>query len=459
MQFKKDLFKVFSSNFLNLIIGVVTSFLVPAFLSLDQYAFFKTFTLYISYVGILHLGFIDGAYIKYGGKLEDELDKNRLLGEHKFLVIFQSTVTILSVVIGLLLNDVILIAFSIAILPINVQTLFKFLYQALGEFNVYSKILLLTPTLLLLINISIIFILKVNNFWPFIIGNIITYYIVFIGLEIYFLRKFNGVSPIIDYKEIWNNFKVGSFIMVGNLSSMFFYAADRWFVKFTLSITDFALYSFAISMLTVINILISSVTMTFYPYLARGQDEKKLKLIKKYLLIIGVLSSGGYFAFEFVVGTFLEKYMPSLEIIMILFAGFPAIIIINALYINLYKARKQQKKYVFAVLIMCVVSVVLNFGAILLAKGNISIALATTVSFYIWYLFSMKDFPSLKPNSKEILFLGVFFVTYYTCTFYLSWLIGFMVYFTVILLLIYLLYKKEVIMLVKDTLKKNILVK
>jgi len=62
MQLKKDLFKVFSSNFINLVIGIITGFLVPAFLSLDQYAFLKTFTLYIGYVGIIHFGFIDGIY-------------------------------------------------------------------------------------------------------------------------------------------------------------------------------------------------------------------------------------------------------------------------------------------------------------------------------------------------------------------------------------------------------------
>ena len=88
MSLKKDLASVFSSNVINLIVIIITGFLVPAFLSLDQYAYLKTFTLYIGYVGVLHFGFIDGLYIKYGGKRENDLDKSILKGENYFLLIF-----------------------------------------------------------------------------------------------------------------------------------------------------------------------------------------------------------------------------------------------------------------------------------------------------------------------------------------------------------------------------------
>jgi O-antigen/teichoic acid export membrane protein len=454
MQLKKDLLKVFSSNFINLVIGIITGFLVPAFLSLDQYAFLKTFTLYVSYVGILHFGFIDGIYIKYGGKLEEEIDKKKLKGEHRFLILFQLIVTILTSIIGFVLHDMILIAFSICILPINMQTLFKFLYQALGEFDIYSRIMILTPLLLLFVNLFNIFILRIDNFWPFVIGNILTYYAVFIGLEIYFLEKYKGTSSTIDYTEIRKHFKVGIVIMIANLSSMFFYSIDRWFVKFTLSIEDFAFYSFAISMMTVINVLINSITMTLYPYLARNQDKSMINKIKKYFLIIGTLSSGSYFIFVFIVNNFLPKYIPSLNVISILFAGYPAIIVINALYINLYKAQKCEKKYASAVLKMLLVAVLLNFAAIIIYKSNFTIAVATTISFYIWYLYSSKDFPELKINIKEKIYLVMFFITFLITNSYLNWLNGLLVYYIIITLINHLFYKYEAKLLIKDLLKR-----
>jgi O-antigen/teichoic acid export membrane protein len=452
MQIKKDLFKVFSSNFINLLIGIITGFLVPAFLSLEEYAFLKTFTLYIGYVGILHFGFIDGIYLKYGGKYESEIDKKNLKGEHKFLILFQLLVTLLSCIIGIILDDKILVAFSICILPMNIQTFFKFIYQALGEFNIYSKIMILTPILLLFTNLFIIFILRIDNFKPFIIGNIISYYVVFIGLEVYFLRKYKWISAILNYTEIRKHFKIGSIIMVANLSSIFFYSVDRWFVKFTLPIEDFAFYSFAISMMSVINVLISSITMTLYPYLARNQNSSIVSRVKEYFLIIGTLASGGYFAFVFIVNNFLPKYVPSLNVISILFAGYPAIIVINALYINLYKAQKREKKYALAVGKMLLIAILLNFVAIVIYKSNLSIAIATTISFYIWYLYSYKDFYSLKIDIKEKIYLVTFFITFLITSNFLKWLHGLFIYYTIIILINFIFYKNEARSLIKDLL-------
>jgi O-antigen/teichoic acid export membrane protein len=455
MKFKKDLLKVFSSNFINILIGVINGFLIPAFLSIDNYAYLKTFTLYMGYVGILHFGFIDGIYLKYGGKSETELDIGRLKGEHRFLIIFQLFVTLISLLLGVFLNDVYLIAFSIAIMPINMQTLFGYFYQALGDFNFYSKIILITPNILLFLNLMIIFVLKIDNVWPFIIANIGAYYIVFIGLEIYFFRKHKCISTIVDLSEIWSHFKIGCFILIGNLSSMFIYSADRWFVKFSLSNVDFAFYSFAISMMMLINTLINSIAMTFYPYLARGKDNENLETIKIYLLILGAFSAGGYFAFDFVINTFLVKYSISLNIIKVLFAGFPAIIVINALYINLYKVNKLEKTYVATVLKICIVAVILNIVALLINKSTIAVAISTTLAFYIWYFYSAKDFSMLKIYKKEVIFLLSSLTAYFISTNYLDWLFGLILYMLAILLIASTLYKNELLIIVKEILLKK----
>ena len=52
---------------------------------------------------------------------------------------------------------------------------------------------------------------------------------------------------------------------------MLFYALDRWFIKLFFSVDDFAYYSFAISIMSVINLLINAVSVTFYNYLAKNK--------------------------------------------------------------------------------------------------------------------------------------------------------------------------------------------
>ena len=68
MKLSKGIIQVILANIINLIISIGNGFLLPKFLSVESYAALKTFLLYTSYIGILHLGYIDGVYIKYGGK-------------------------------------------------------------------------------------------------------------------------------------------------------------------------------------------------------------------------------------------------------------------------------------------------------------------------------------------------------------------------------------------------------
>lgn len=77
-MFLLDLGAVFLSNVVSILGSIVSGFLVPKYLGIDQYAVYKTFALYTSYIGVLHFGYIDGLYLKYGGQRESEIDLQQL---------------------------------------------------------------------------------------------------------------------------------------------------------------------------------------------------------------------------------------------------------------------------------------------------------------------------------------------------------------------------------------------
>lgn len=64
MPLKKAIAVVLGANILNLVFQVLSNFLLPRYLSLDCYAEIKTFQLFVSYSGVLPLGYADGMYIK-----------------------------------------------------------------------------------------------------------------------------------------------------------------------------------------------------------------------------------------------------------------------------------------------------------------------------------------------------------------------------------------------------------
>lgn len=50
--------------------------------------------------------------------------------------------------------------------------------------------------------------------------------------------------------------------------------------KIIFDVDSFAYYSFAISMLNIINLLVSAVSVTFYNYLSKGEKEEEVKNLK-----------------------------------------------------------------------------------------------------------------------------------------------------------------------------------
>ena len=73
-----DIVQVSFSNVIKLFSGVLVGFILPKIVGLTDYGYYKTFTLYATYVGMFHFGMSDGLYLKYGGMSLENLDRDRL---------------------------------------------------------------------------------------------------------------------------------------------------------------------------------------------------------------------------------------------------------------------------------------------------------------------------------------------------------------------------------------------
>lgn len=428
MNIKKAIFKVFSANFLQLIAGIIVGFVVPIILSIDSYANFKTYSLYISYMGFFHLGFIDGIYIKYGGKKKETLDKRYLKGEHNFLIIFELVVTIFLVMISFLNKNIILFLFAISILPAMVSSFHRYLNQATGEFSKYSKIMYNYTITYLILNIVLALIFKSENYILYCLttffANIVSIFI----YEIKFLMEYKNVKVIVSKEDILNNIKTGFFILLGNLAVIGLFGIDKWFVKWFLSTEDFAYYSFAVSMLNIINVLFNAISITFYNYLFENNSTEKIDKLKKYLITLGGLASTTYFALSFIVNYFIKKYIPSLDIIAITFAVFPYMILINALYVNLYKVNKDEKHYFKVVVGILIISILYNVIALLVFHNTTAIAFATILTLITWVIYSTKDLKNVTDDKKMYIYMLGLTIYFLICAHFFNWLIGGVLY-------------------------------
>ena len=136
-KLQKGIVAVLIANLVNVAFSLATNFLLPKYLSIESYAGIKEFQLYVSYVGLFHLGFVDGIYLKYGGKtLEKDVDKE-FSTDLSTMCIFQTATTIAVLLVAIILRNRILAFFAISILPQNMSNYFKFLYQATGDHSGY----------------------------------------------------------------------------------------------------------------------------------------------------------------------------------------------------------------------------------------------------------------------------------------------------------------------------------
>ena len=95
MKVLKNIINVISSNIVTIASGIAVSFLLPKIISLSDYGFYKTFTLYFGYLGVLSLGVIDGIVLRYGEKDYTELDREKFRSYFIWYFIFHAIVTAL----------------------------------------------------------------------------------------------------------------------------------------------------------------------------------------------------------------------------------------------------------------------------------------------------------------------------------------------------------------------------
>ncbi|MCD7835250.1 MAG: hypothetical protein LUG83_01025 [Lachnospiraceae bacterium] len=439
-KLKHGIVAVFIANMINVFFSLCTNFLLPKFLSVDSYAQIKTYQLYVSYVGLLHFGFVDGVYLRYGGKDIHALKQDKLHSSLMTMRVFQIAIVALSVVIGVVIKDPIFVFFSLSILPLNMNNYFKFLYQATGEFKRYGNAMNVTTIAIFLINMILLFAVSTDYYAAYLTGYVIVYAIIWIYLEYSFRRGFGSTKSRFSFPELVTNIKDGFLLTLGNLASIFLTSMDRWFVKILMDTVAFAQYSFAVSVENFLNLAITPITTTLYNYFCRESDPKKQNNVIQSVIAFAVLLPSAAFGVKFILEIFLTEYIDSCTVVFFLFSAQMFGIIIKGIYVNLYKVERKQKRYFVKLCSVIAIGFVTNTLFYYMWGVKEAFALATLVSTFIWFVISNFDFKKLGITAFTGVFLILQVVVLILCGLFLPAILGFIVYiaYTVIMLFVFM---------------------
>ena len=113
----KNIVRVLSANFWVAVIGFIGSFIFPRILTIDAYALYHTFTLYLGYITITHLGFPSGMVINYAGMDYDSIDRKQYRSEMLLLIGILSFFTLTFLAIAVIMSNKMIAYIALAIIP------------------------------------------------------------------------------------------------------------------------------------------------------------------------------------------------------------------------------------------------------------------------------------------------------------------------------------------------------
>lgn len=403
---KKNAFMVISSNLLTLLVSLFMGFVIPKYLSVDDYAYYHIYQLYIAYAGFFHLGLVNGIYLKYGHLDVDELPVNDFRKYSRAMVILQLGMAALLLVILFLLfpedrNIGVAYAFTIVNIPLmNIKWFYSSINQFTKRFVIDSAVTYM-QNVLQCVMVAAVIIFSLYNYLVLLVAVTLINLICMIAVMIQ-NKQFVNVFAITKEetkpdRSVGSLIKGGFFFMISEFVAIIILGIDSIFVQNLFTLTDFAMYSFAVSIISVMYTLISTVSNLIYPYLVRVDDDKYAKyytLMSDVLTFVALMSMLAFYVAKFLVIHWLDKYEASLFIASILFGTVIFRTLIMLVCGNYFKVLKMTKEYTKNNFFSIVLAFVLDFLAYIIFKDCTYIAYASLLAFIIWYV--VTDFVFIK---------------------------------------------------------------
>lgn len=456
----KDILFVASSNIIAIFTSLLTGFVIPKILGVEDYGYYKTFFLYSGYTGLFHFGFCDGILLIFAGKRKDDLDENDFLSYTRFLIILESIISAIIISISLLFLDgnskFIFSCVAIYLFLQNIMSYYQNILQCTQQFKEYAAKNVVNSILTASVVISMWAVYKWGdssfvNFKIYVSCLLAIFFILALWFVVRFRKiTFGKASPFSKtYPTILKCFKYGFPLLIANLCSGLILTFDSQFVNVYFTNEIFAKYAFAYSVLGMVTKLISAVTVVLYPMLKQTEPDRLKELFPKSVSLLLIVSSASlflYFLLDPMVRWVLPQYVDSISIFRIILPGLLLSSIVSVIIQNYYKTFNKPGLFFLFSAITLAVSVSLNFVAYYLFKSTAAISWASVITLSFYYLLTL--IPLIVKLRikwvKNTLFLFSVLVVFYLCFMIDKLWVSFIVFFVSWAILLFSYYYTEI---------------
>lgn len=459
----KNISYTLSSNLLTLCVSVIVSLLLPKVLGIREYGYYQLYIFYTSYVGLLHFGWCDGIYLRYGGESYSKLNKSKIAGQFYSFLIFQGIITLgLLFLFFLLINDgsekkVVLLCSISNIIILNLRTFYMLVLQTTNRMKEYSQIVLIDRLAYIIIILFFVF-FNVTNVALYIIFDVLSkiislFFAVFICSDIVFQKKID-----FDCQETKLNVFSGINLMLANISSMLIIGIVRFGIQNNWSVEIFGKISLTLSISNMLMIFVSAISLAIFPLVKQtsvANYEKIYPIIRTMIMPIMFLILLLYFPSEILLSKWLPEYKEALKYMVLVF---PMIVFeskVSLLTNTFLKALRKEKEIFKINILVAFMSLIATFIFVYL-MNNLFLSMLSIVM-----LLAIRSTLSeiiLKKYLEIMIFRDIFNEIIVVILFiYIGWnyskMIGFGLYFSIVVVYMYL--KKTSIVDVIELLKMN----
>lgn len=440
------------SNLLTLVSGLVMGFILPRFVSVETYAAYRTYILYAGYLGLFHFGFINGIYLKYGKYDYKDLPVKRFSLYTRVLSVSQLLVTVIPVIVlSLCRKEFFLTPVFFVVLNIffvNVNCYFALINQFTRRISL-DAVIQLIQTALQTIGFALLLVFKSDDYVKYLLV------LTLVNFSVLLIHCFKSKEIIFNVSEAFDGSFLGEardlishgiLILLSEYMGLIIIGIDSIVVNLFMSAKDFSVYSFTVSVVTVFFALVGIISKLIFPYLKRAQNDEYPNLYRKMKLYIAIFAAavcGMAIVVNMLIPLLLPKYTDCIPLLKML--GVTAVLkgLQELLCGNFFKALNYDKGYFKTNILAFGFGLASDIAAYLLFKSMMAIAIASVISFLVWYtacdLILKKKMKMMAFELRDLLIPGIIMLYYVSVS--CPPVLGFVSYYIVLVIAVIIIYR------------------
>jgi O-antigen/teichoic acid export membrane protein len=401
---KKALVLVFTSNAVSMFLRGLAVLLLPRFLSIESFGYLKTFQFYAGYLFVLSLGVAEGVYIRYGGKGREEIDHNELSGLIGTFRNLQIVISVTGAAVGIALDSWMVTLVFGGIAPISMLGLFRALYQAIGDFKRYSRTVSGYAAVIFFMHAALLFLFRIEAPIFYAGAIVLCNLILWIWLEADFYRLF-GVFGLfaMRLRVLITYARAGIILLVGTGASALLTSVDRLFIKLWMRIQEFSFYSLAVSVMNIFYACVSPVAIVLYQAFCRNREGVRVVRLYKMSVVLALGVAEATFLVKVVILYWIPEYRGAISVLFLLMCSNIVYFVVNAIYVNLFKASNRQGTYLLLLIVCLAVTITASVVLFQLWPFMESFAAGTCIGAGAWLIMCRGQFKSVKTSGGEVL--------------------------------------------------------